>query len=196
MMDFFYETEDIFMLKNVEKRCAKEKGISAMSIKDILQSLVDDNMVCCERIGTSNYYWAFPSQGANVRKIALAKLEAELEQEELAMQALSEELQQAQTAREAGSNRSDIMAARGKLLQREQALESELAMYASCDPTALKEKALAANTAFEAANRWTDNIFNVRTWCNKKFNIETKSFDKNFGLGEDFDYLEEEKKAP
>ena len=38
-----------------------------MSVKDILQSLVDDGMVDTDKIGTSVYFWAFPSKaGQNV----------------------------------------------------------------------------------------------------------------------------------
>lgn len=39
-----------------------------MSVKDILQSLVDDGMVDTDKIGTSVYFWAFPSKASqNVR---------------------------------------------------------------------------------------------------------------------------------
>jgi hypothetical protein len=44
---------------------------ASMAIKDVLQSLVDDNMVHAERIGSSNYYWAFPSEGASVVRLQL-----------------------------------------------------------------------------------------------------------------------------
>ncbi len=37
-----------------------------MSVKDVLQSLVDDGMVDTERIGTSNYFWAYPSKAMNI----------------------------------------------------------------------------------------------------------------------------------
>lgn len=37
----------------------------AMVVKDILQGLVDDGLVESDRIGTSNYYWAFPSKTQN-----------------------------------------------------------------------------------------------------------------------------------
>lgn len=33
----------------------------AQSVKEVLDSLVSDNLVICEKIGTSNYYWSFPS---------------------------------------------------------------------------------------------------------------------------------------
>ena len=36
-----------------------------MSVKDVLQSLVDDALVDTDRIGTSNYFWSFPSKAAN-----------------------------------------------------------------------------------------------------------------------------------
>ena len=39
--------------------------LASMSVKDVLQSLVDDNIVDSERIGTSNYFWAFPSKALN-----------------------------------------------------------------------------------------------------------------------------------
>jgi hypothetical protein len=35
-----------------------------MAIKDVLQALVDDTLVDCEKVGSSNYYWAFPSKAA------------------------------------------------------------------------------------------------------------------------------------
>jgi hypothetical protein len=49
-----------------------------MSVKEVLQSLVDDGMVDCERIGTSNYYWAFPSKALHARKRRLEILESQV----------------------------------------------------------------------------------------------------------------------
>lgn len=43
-----------------------------MSVKEILTSLVDDGMVDTDKIGTSVYFWAFPSKASqNVRKLLL-----------------------------------------------------------------------------------------------------------------------------
>lgn len=49
-----------------------------MTVKEVLQSLVDDNMVDCERVGTSNYYWAFPSKAVNARKHKLEELQKQV----------------------------------------------------------------------------------------------------------------------
>lgn len=49
-----------------------------MSVKEVLQSLVNDNLVDSERVGTSNYYWAFPSKAAQTSKRRLEELEKQV----------------------------------------------------------------------------------------------------------------------
>lgn len=68
MLELFYEKKDVFQLKELEKVCPKEKGIVSQSVKEVLQSLVDDSLVDTDKIGTSVYYWAFPSKAVNIRK--------------------------------------------------------------------------------------------------------------------------------
>lgn len=41
----------------------------------------------------------------------------------------------------------------------------------------------------EAANRWTDNVFIIKSWCVKKFNVDEKELNKQFKLPEEFDYM-------
>ena len=75
MMEIFYEKKDFFQLKELEKIAPKEKGIIAQSVKDVVQSLVDDGMVDSDKIGTSVYFWAFPSKAVNNRRQKLSYLE-------------------------------------------------------------------------------------------------------------------------
>lgn len=75
MMEIFYESKDFFQLKELEKIAPKEKGIVQGSVKDVVQSLVDDGMIDTDKIGTSIYFWAFPSKAANTKKQKLAQLE-------------------------------------------------------------------------------------------------------------------------
>ncbi|KAM9749855.1 meiotic nuclear division protein 1 homolog isoform 2-T2 [Dama dama] len=165
MMEIFFETKDVFQLKDMEKIAPKEKGITAMSVKEVLQSLVDDGMVDCERIGTSNYYWAFPSKALHARKRKLEVLDS---QEERTM-----------LAKELSSLRD----------QREQ-LKAEVEKYRECDPQVVEEIRQANQVAKEAANRWTDNIFAIKSWAKRKFGFEENKIDKNFGIPEDFDYID------
>lgn len=100
-MDLFYAKQDFFLLKELEKIAPKEKGPSAIvhlflgqslmhsfpylgivaqSVKDVVQSLVDDNLVDTDKIGTSVYFWAFPSKATAHRQAKLARVKAKNEE--------------------------------------------------------------------------------------------------------------------
>ena len=59
-----FSQKEFFTLKELERLCQKEKGITSMSVKEVLQSLVDDSLVDTEKIGTSVYFWALPSKAS------------------------------------------------------------------------------------------------------------------------------------
>ena len=56
---------------------------ATQTIKDVLQSLVDDGLVDTDKVGTSNYFWAFPSKGSQaVRETDFTITETAIEKEE------------------------------------------------------------------------------------------------------------------
>lgn len=63
LLEVFHESCEVFVWKEVEK-LAMKKGITPQSIKDVLQSLVDDDLVHQEKIGAANYFWSFPSEAS------------------------------------------------------------------------------------------------------------------------------------
>lgn len=71
-----------------------------------------------------------------------------------------------------------------------QEMTKELEKYRECDPEVLENLKKETLMAKEAANRWTDNVFSIKSWCVKKFGIDEKNIDKNFEIPEDFDYLD------
>uniref|UniRef100_A0A8B9H7D1 Meiotic nuclear divisions 1 homolog (S. cerevisiae) n=1 Tax=Astyanax mexicanus TaxID=7994 RepID=A0A8B9H7D1_ASTMX len=81
---------------------------------EVLQSLVDDNMVDSERVGTSNYYWAFPSKALHARKHRLEDLEKQKERA-----TLQKELQ--------------------SLKEQRESLRAEVEKYKECDPEVVEE---------------------------------------------------------
>ena len=44
-------------------------GVISQSVKDVVQSLVDDGLVDTDKIGTSVYFWAFPSKALQVTSL-------------------------------------------------------------------------------------------------------------------------------
>lgn len=67
--------------------------------------------------------------------------------------------------------------------------QKQLHIYKESDPEVLAEIRNVSQIAWEAANRWTDNIFSIRSWVTSKFGLPSSEFDRNFGIPEDLDYI-------
>ena len=78
-----------------------------------------------------------------------------------------------------------------KLQEKNAELSKVYEQYKECDPEIINQMKEQSKTALEAANRWTDNVFAVRSWCTRKFGMDGKMIDKQFSIPEDFDYVEE-----
>ncbi|XP_077333190.1 meiotic nuclear division protein 1 homolog isoform X2 [Lithobates pipiens] len=175
MMEIFFEKKDVFQLKDLEKIAPKEKGITSMSVKDILQSLVDDGMVDSDRIGTSNYFWAFPSKALHARKRKLETLESQLSEASKKKKSLEESVEKAKVGRQDTKERSELLEELALLRQKQDQQKAELEQYKECDPDVIEE---------------IHNIFAVKSWAKKKFGFEERKIDKTFGIPEEFDYID------
>ncbi|KAH8920409.1 hypothetical protein BT69DRAFT_1222908, partial [Atractiella rhizophila] len=105
MLDWFHETKEFYQLKEVEKLCSKAKGITMPTIKEILQSLVDDGLVFSEKIGTSNYFWSYPSAAAISVKNALEASRKEVVDVGKSREAVRKELSEMLKVKEDGVRR-------------------------------------------------------------------------------------------
>ncbi|CAI5784227.1 meiotic nuclear division protein 1 homolog isoform X1 [Podarcis muralis] len=189
MMEIFFETKDVFQLKDIEKIAPKEKGITAMSVKEVLQSLVDDSMVDTDRIGTSNYFWAFPSKALHARKRKLEELQNQFSEYSQKKKSLQESIEKSKIGRQDTAERAALIKELTALRQKRDQLKAEIDKYKECDPDIVEEIRQANKVAKEAANRWTDNIFAAKSWAKRKFAFEESKIDKTFGIPEDFDYI-------
>uniref|UniRef100_A0A2K6TTS8 Meiotic nuclear division protein 1 homolog n=1 Tax=Saimiri boliviensis boliviensis TaxID=39432 RepID=A0A2K6TTS8_SAIBB len=163
MMEIFFETKDVFQLKDLEKIAPKEKGITSMSVKEVLQSLVDDSMVDYERIVTSNYYWVFPSKALHARKRKLEALESQLSEGSQKHASLQESIEKAKTGRCETEERTTLAKELSSLRDQREQLKAEVEKYKDCDPQVVEEIRQANKVAKKAANRWTDNIFAIKS---------------------------------
>ncbi|KAM8939465.1 meiotic nuclear division protein 1 homolog [Pelodytes ibericus] len=190
MMEIFFETKDVFQLKDLEKIAPKEKGITSMSVKEILQSLVDDAMVDSERIGTSNYFWAFPSKALHARERKLETLKMQLVDANQKKKNLQQNVDKAKVGRQDTEERAKLAKELASLRQQREQVRAELDKYKECDPDVIEEIRHENKVAKEAVNRWTDNVFAVKSWAKKKFGFEESRIDKTFSIPEDFDYID------
>ncbi|KAF8782520.1 meiotic nuclear division protein 1 homolog [Argiope bruennichi] len=190
MLEIFYEKKDVYQLKDLEKICPKEKGIVAQSVKDVLQSLVDDGLVDSEKVGTSIYFWAFPSKAFNNRKRKINDLNAKLDDARKKIKRLDTQFAEAKCGREDSIARDGILKQLNECQKEVINLKEKIEKYKDCDPQVLEEVKKQIEISKDAANRWTDNIFAIKSWCKNKFFIEESVLNKQFGIPEELDYIE------
>ncbi|RUS17132.1 LOW QUALITY PROTEIN: Mnd1 family-domain-containing protein [Endogone sp. FLAS-F59071] len=201
--------KEFFQLKELEKLAPKKKGIAclvgilspyqgaynysnlivAQSVKEVLQSLVDDNLVTTDKIGTSNYFWSFPSTALQTRKRKIDELTEEITKLKAKNVELEQAIQESFIGRENTEERTELLRELEEAETRQKTNKAELEQYSECDPVRLEAKERAAKAAKDAANRWTENIFAVQSYCVRTLNIEREAFNENFGIPEDFDTI-------
>ncbi|CAH8551008.1 unnamed protein product [Heterobilharzia americana] len=189
MLDFFYEKKDFFQLKELERLCQKEKGINSMSVKDVLMSLVHDDLVDTDKIGTSVYFWAFPSKAAQKLKAKVEKLKEDIQTTRNQISKTMKVLDEASSKREDTEERKQVI---NELIEKKSSLDSlniELQDLKTYDPDRLQELKQQQLIAFDSANRWTDNIFVIKSWLENKFSLDESTFCRQFDIPENFDYL-------
>jgi len=131
------------------------------------QSLIDDFLVFSDKIGSANFFWSFPSkayQDQNVRKDTLTSARAHIQQN---IVSAKEQIVQARADRSHPS-RDQMVAELANLKKEEEHLDGQLEQLKVNDPEEIRrvEKLALVNKA--AADRWTDNIWQIKTYLTKK----------------------------
>jgi len=187
LLEIFHETRDFYQLKELEKLGPKMKGIVSQTVKEVLQSLVDDGMVQADKIGSSNFFWSFPSQqGVLVqgRLNAAKENQAAYENQICTLKAAIESEKAGRLESEMRSNALKKLA----LLRKEHAaLEAELAAYGDSNPTKVEELKRAAFLGKEAAHRWTDNYGMLLGYFTRQSGIGVDEIREYLCIGEEYE---------
>jgi len=186
--EVFHETQDVFVQKQVETLASK-KGVVTQSVKGFLDELTSSDIVQSDKIGIQNYYWAFPSTVANNIRVRLEDINTDIEKLKAVRNDLNSKLEHAKIGREETAERPAKIARLEKLQKRNAEIKDAISKYADNDPEILDIIEHDSKVAIEAANRWTDNIWEIKKWCVNKFNMDGKEIEKNWGIPEDFDYV-------
>jgi hypothetical protein len=70
--------------------------------------------------------------------------------------------------------------------ERQRTLES----YLECDPDVLAQRETETKTLIEQANRWTDNLYVIRSYVQRNLGVDLDLFDQQFELKPALQYLE------
>lgn len=192
MLEIFFESQDFFLLKELEKK-GPQKGVISQSVKDVVQSLLDDDLAFKDKIGTSVYFWSLPSKAGNQLRQMKRKLQEDLQAAKKRRGELETKLDETKKGREESAARNKLLAKLAELQKHNKSLKEELAQHAENDPELLEKKRTATIVARDSANRWTDNTFALQNWCNKMFeHAKDGLIDlyKEVGITEEFDYVD------
>ncbi|KAL4856728.1 Meiotic nuclear division protein 1 [Chlorella vulgaris] len=198
LLDVFHSSKDIFSLKARRKRASEvekqgsARGVVLQSVKEVLQSLVDDDLVHGEKIGTSNFFWSFPSEAAVKLDAQLAAAATRLKAKQAEREALEKQVAASRAGKEDSEERQQLGAQLAALQAEVAAQAEELAEYAGNDPDRYDNLKEASKLACDSANRWIDNAEALRDWLKKKFEGRGSEIDNLFrenGIKEDAEYL-------
>ncbi|KAF9662452.1 hypothetical protein SADUNF_Sadunf18G0054700 [Salix dunnii] len=179
-------------LKELEKLGPK-KGVISQSVKDVVQSLVDDDLVSKDKIGTSVYFWSLPSCAGNQLRSVYRKLDSDLQSSKKRHAELVDQCDALKKGREESDERETALAELKTIEMKYNELKDEMGKYADNDPAAFHAMKKAIEVAHVAANRWTDNIFTLRQWCSNNFPQAKEQLENMYqeaGITDEFDYLE------
>ncbi|XP_047182119.1 meiotic nuclear division protein 1 homolog [Vigna umbellata] len=137
MLQIFYESQDFFLLKELEKM-GPRKGVISQSVKDVVQSLVDDDLVSKDKIGTSVYFWSLPSCAGNQLRNVYRKLDSDLQNSKNRHAQLVEQCQELRKGREESEERAEAVADLKAVEQQHNELKVELEKYRDNDPAAFE----------------------------------------------------------
>ncbi|ETV88933.1 hypothetical protein H257_00373 [Aphanomyces astaci] len=189
ILKIYHDNLEVYNLKEVEKLGSKA-GVVLQTIKDVNQALVDDNLVDTEKIGSGNYFWSFPSKVAQQRKRKLEDLEAKRSD----LKGKIESTKQAVAAQKSLRTDSDdrVVKLERLALLKSQIEEANRRMHvlSENDPDVLKKLASKVKVAKEGVDRWTDNVFNLKSWIIRKNSCSSAEVEKWLEIKDDFDYVE------
>jgi hypothetical protein len=160
--------------KQVPKHVPQVKN--SMLIKDLMKALTGDQRVETDKIGASNYYWAFPSQAAATRKRKIEVLETEITGLRSKKAKLEEDIQKESENKEDSDSRQEQLDKYQQLLEKKSELDKKLSEFAERDPAVVQKIVSDTQVAFASAERWTDNIYELKKYCQKNFNMDNKTF--------------------
>ncbi|KAG9151360.1 hypothetical protein Leryth_020959 [Lithospermum erythrorhizon] len=139
MLQIFYDSQDFFLLKELEKMGPK-KGVISQSVKDVIQTLVDDDLVLKDKIGTSVYFWSLPSCAGNQLRSVKLKLESDIQSSKKRLADLIEQCNALKKGREESDEREVALSELRAVEEKHSQLKNEMGQYSDNDPATFEAK--------------------------------------------------------
>ncbi|KAL3668813.1 hypothetical protein V7S43_006106 [Phytophthora oleae] len=173
ILRIYHESKEVFNLKEVEKLGSKA-GVVLQTVKDVNQGLVDDVLVDCDKIGSGNYFWSFPSKLSQSRKRKLREFEQRRQTAQEKLAKVKKNIEEQKTLCSESEERVQKLRRLEEQKAKVKALRTRVQHLAENDPAILEELERKVRMAKEGSDRWTDNVYTLKSWVVKKRGVEGK----------------------
>ena len=164
----------VYTFKDLEKSLPSVASINKMQVKEYLDSLTDESLIRCEKIGSGNWYWCFMSDAKKQKENQIKVLKQEESKLKESIKEIEELIATETKMREEDEemleggrlDRKALMEMHEGLIKEAEGLDRELALYSDNDPVEVERKMEETKWLKESANRWTDNIETLASYLN------------------------------
>lgn len=193
LLTMFHTSRAVYTKKEVERDGAK-LGILSQAVEGVLKDLCGDDLVKEAKVGISTYYWAFPGElgTSKTRALNLANERLARARDDVARLEALEAEQDAACAgvsADEAAQASKLEASIAKMQAEEKGVSDQLRRLVDESALDLRARKKDISVLKDAANRWTDNLFETRKHLVNLGTVDGPTFDKQFGL-EGLDFLE------
>ena len=189
IQEIYNKRQEVFNLKEIESLATKA-GVVTQTVKDVNSGLLDDNLIESDKIGASVFFWSFPAKHSQAVRVELGNLEEEEGKLDERMGRAKRSREEVLVGREEGEERTFKMQRLGELKREITTLGERVEELKENDPEEVERLEKSALDCREGANRWTDNLWEIKSWCVKKKGMDGKTVDKMLGISSTFDYIE------
>lgn len=191
VLELFTESEDVYQLKEIEKM-APRKGVISQSVKECMTQLVADNLLETDKIGSSTYFWSFSRKLVTEKRRKVNHTKQQVLDLHKKRHQLRKTIKSSSVSQEERDKCAKYAKRIAKKKEKIQQLKSEIDKFKDCDPDQADQLKQQCDMAVESSERWTTNVFTIRSWVMKKCGVSQSDFDKQFGIPDDFDYIDED----
>ncbi|CAG9330464.1 MND1 [Blepharisma stoltei] len=190
ILNIFYTRKEVFNLKEIENIGSKA-GVVLQTIKDIVQSLIDDNLVEQDKIGAGNFLWALPSKSQQMRRIKIDDLSNNISELKTQRKALAQELENKKEEKPQSKERIEQLKSLKRLKELKEKLTAERDSLKKCSKASYEQNLAEIEECKRKANIWTDNIWVAKSWLMKQNPaISESDLNAHFGLPSDLDSID------
>lgn len=160
------------------------------TVKDVVQTLLDDNLVETDKIGAGNFLWSLPSKGRQNLITRLENLKSILMEQKTQKKALAQFIENQVKDKPDSSERTQKLQELKKLTEDLKTAQKTKDSLKSCTKQYYDECCQSLKSAQDLANQYTDNIFMAKSFLQSKMpQLSTSDFNSYFNVPTDLDNI-------